>query len=48
MARYDIDRHLSVALNVDNLIDRSDYSFPGTSATYAAPRSVIASAKYRF
>lgn len=48
MARYEIDRHLSVALNVDNLFDRTYYSHPGDYATYAAPRGVQVSAKYKF
>lgn len=48
MARYDIDRNLSVSLNVDNLFDRAYYSFPSNRATYAAPRSVQVSAKYKF
>lgn len=48
MARYEIDRNLSVALNVDNLFDRTYYAYPSANSTYAAPRSVMLSAKYNF
>ncbi|VFR42436.1 TonB-dependent siderophore receptor [plant metagenome] len=48
MARYKIDRNLSVSLNVDNLFNRTYYSYVGSTVTYAAPRSVMVSAKYDF
>ena len=48
MARYQIDRHLSVSLNVDNLFDRRYYSWPGSYSNYAAPRSAVLSMKYDF
>lgn len=48
MARYEIDRNLSVALNVDNLFDRTYYAYPSANSTYAAPRGVLVSARYSF
>jgi len=50
MARYDISRQLSAQVNVNNLFDRKHFGmFAAYGAiTYAAPRSVSASLKYRF
>lgn len=48
MARYEIDRHLSVSLNMDNLFDRTYYNYIGSYSHYGAPRSLTAALKYRF
>ena len=48
MARYEIDRNLSVSLNVDNLFDRSYYSYIGSYSNYGAPRSMVARVNYKF
>ncbi len=50
MARYDVTDNLSAQLNVDNLTDEKYFDlFDAYGAlTYGAPRSVTASAKYRF
>lgn len=50
MARYDVTDNLSAQLNVDNLTDEEYFDmFEAYGAlTYGAPRSVTASAKYRF
>jgi len=50
MARYDITRQLSAQVNVNNLFDKKHFGmFAAYGAiTYAAPRSVSASLKYRF
>jgi len=50
MARYDITTQLSAQVNVNNLFDKKHFGmFAAYGAiTYAAPRSVSASLKYRF
>ena len=50
MARYDITKQLSAQVNVSNLFDKKHFGmFAAYGAiTYAAPRSVSASLKYRF
>ena len=50
MARYDITDNLSAQLNADNLTDEKyfDMSDSFGGLTYGAPRSLTASAKYRF
>ncbi|WP_426335823.1 TonB-dependent siderophore receptor [Pseudoduganella sp. R-31] len=50
MARYDFTRQLSAQVNVSNLFDKQHFGmFAAYGAiTYAAPRSVSASLKYRF
>ncbi|SFG70455.1 outer-membrane receptor for ferric coprogen and ferric-rhodotorulic acid [Duganella sp. CF458] len=50
MARYDITKQLSAQVNVNNLFDKKHFGmFAAYGAiTYAAPRSVSASLKYRF
>ncbi|MCE3262999.1 MAG: porin [Pseudoduganella sp.] len=50
MARYDISKQLSAQVNIDNLFDKRHFGmFAAYGAiTYAAPRSVSASLKYRF
>ncbi len=50
MARYEVSENLTAQLNVDNLTDEEYFDmFEAYGAlTYGAPRSVTASAKYRF
>jgi outer membrane receptor for ferric coprogen and ferric-rhodotorulic acid len=50
MARYEITKQLSAQVNVNNLFDKKHFGmFAAYGAiTYAAPRSVSASLKYRF
>ncbi|MGA6099939.1 TonB-dependent siderophore receptor [Stutzerimonas marianensis] len=50
MARYEVTENLTAQLNVDNLTDKEYFDmFEAYGAlTYGAPRSVTASAKYRF
>lgn len=49
MARYDISKHLSAALHVNNLLDKRYFSTVSSNyGTYGAPRSFILSAKYSF
>jgi len=50
MARYEVTDNLTAQLNVDNLTDEEYFDmFEAYGAlTYGAPRSVTASAKYRF
>lgn len=48
LARYDIDQHLSVSLNVNNLFDRAYYSQSGLYGVYGAPRNFMTSFKYSF
>ena len=50
MARYEVTDNLTAQLNVDNLTDEKYFDmFEAYGAlTYGAPRSVTASAKYRF
>lgn len=50
MARYDVTENLTAQLNVDNLTDKKYFDmFEAYGAlTYGAPRSLTASAKYRF
>jgi outer-membrane receptor for ferric coprogen and ferric-rhodotorulic acid len=50
MARYDFTRQLSAQVNLNNLFDKRHFGmFAAYGAiTYAAPRSVSASLKYRF
>jgi outer membrane receptor for ferric coprogen and ferric-rhodotorulic acid len=48
MARYEIDRHLSATLNVNNLFDRKYFSYAGNYSNYGAPRGVMVGLKYKF
>lgn len=54
MARYQIDRHLSVTLNVDNAFDRkyfsgvTNFTSQGLFYTWGAPRSVNLGVRYDF
>lgn len=48
MARYDISRNLSAALNINNVFDREYYSQSGLYSVYGAPRNLMTSFKYSF
>jgi len=54
MARYQVDRHLSFSLNVNNALDRkylagmTNFSAAGLFYTYGAPRSVNVGMRYDF
>ena len=48
MARYQIDQHLSASLNVNNLFDRTYYTYADNWSVYGAPRNVMTSLKYDF
>ena len=48
MARYQIDRNLSVSLNLNNALDKRYLSSNGDYGTYGAPRNFMASMKYTF
>ncbi|WP_230976177.1 TonB-dependent siderophore receptor [Pseudothauera nasutitermitis] len=48
MARYQIDRSLSVSLNLNNALDRRYFSGIGENGLYGAPRNFMASLKYSF
>lgn len=48
LARYDVSKQLSVAVNVNNLFDREYYSFAGDHGMYGAPRNLMTSFKYSF
>lgn len=54
MGRYQVDRHWSVNLNIDNVFDKKFYSgvtnFNGQGLfyTWGMPRSVNLSARYEF
>jgi TonB-dependent siderophore receptor len=49
MARYTLDRNLTLSLNVNNALDKQYYSYAsGNRATFGAPRNVIVSMKYDF
>lgn len=47
MARYQFNRNLDLAINVDNLFDRH-YRLATSSHTYGAPRNIMANVRYRF
>lgn len=54
MARYQVDRHLSLSLNIHNAFDRkylagmTNFSAAGLFYTYGAPRSVNVGMRYDF
>ena len=54
MARYQVDRHLSLSLNINNAFDRkylagmTNFSAAGLFYTYGAPRSVNVGMRYDF
>lgn len=49
MARYQVDKNLSVAFNLNNALDKRHFSTVANNyGTYGAPRSFMVSAKYSF
>lgn len=50
LARYDIDKHLSASLNLNNVFDRQYYSGYGlyNSYFYGDPRNLMVGLKYQF
>ncbi len=49
MARYQIDRTLSVSLNLNNALDKHYFSsITSNNGTYGAPRNFMASLRYSF
>lgn len=48
MARYTVTEDLSLALNVNNLFDKTYYSGHGSTGIYGTPRHAIVTAKYTF
>ncbi|MFJ5446529.1 TonB-dependent siderophore receptor [Methylobacillus methanolivorans] len=49
MARYELSSHLSLALNVNNALDKEYYSTVAANyGTFGAPRNFMASMKYTF
>ncbi len=50
LARYDIDKHLSASVNLNNVFDRQYYSGYGLYNTYFSgdPRNVMVGLKYQF
>lgn len=47
-ARYEIDKNLSVNVNIRNLLDKRYYTIFYSTYTWGEPRSVNVSMKYRF
>ena len=48
MGRYQVNDHVSVALNVNNLFDRTYYSYADNWSVYGAPRNLMTSLRYDF
>lgn len=50
LARYDIDKHLSASINLNNVFDRQYYSGYGLYNTYfnGDPRNMMVGLKYQF
>lgn len=49
MTRYEIDKNLSISLNLNNALDKEHYSaVAGNYGTFGAPRNLTASMKYNF
>lgn len=49
MTRYEIDKNLSISLNLNNALDKEHYSaVAGNYGTFGAPRNLTASMKYSF
>ena len=47
MARYQVDSHLSAALNINNVFDKSYYSTT-SSSYFGTPRNAMLTLKYQF
>lgn len=50
LANYEVDRHLTVGLNVNNLFDKKYYDGLGTfnSGSYGEPRNAVINARWKF
>ncbi|MBS7779260.1 TonB-dependent siderophore receptor [Acidovorax sp. CCYZU-2555] len=48
LARYEINRNLTLALNVNNLFDKNYYTGTATHALYGAPRNAVATLTYKY
>jgi len=48
MARYDIDRHWSASVHLNNALDRQYFSYAGYYSHYGTPRNLMVGVKYRF
>ncbi|WP_338570397.1 hypothetical protein V6L78_23730 [Pseudomonas canadensis] len=50
LANYQVDEHLSVGLNVNNLFEKKYYDGMGTfnSGSYGEPRNAMVNAKWKF
>ena len=48
MARYDIDRHWSASVHLNNALDRKYFSYAGYYSHYGMPRNLRVGVKYRF
>jgi outer membrane receptor for ferric coprogen and ferric-rhodotorulic acid len=48
MARYDIDRHWSASVHLNNALDRKYFSYAGYYSHYGTPRNLMVGVKYRF
>jgi len=48
MARYEIDRHLSLSAHIDNIFDRQYFSYPADYSLYGAQRSMVMRMNYKF
>lgn len=47
MSRYDINQHISISFNVNNLFDK-EYSFAGARGTFGPPRNFMTTLKYTY
>jgi len=50
LASYEVDEHLTVGFNLNNLFDEKYYDGLGTfaSGSYGEPRNAVVNAKWRF
>lgn len=48
LARYEIDRNLTLALNINNLFDRTYHTGAATHALYGAPLNAVATLNYKY
>ncbi|HHK2384250.1 TPA: TonB-dependent receptor, partial [Pseudomonas aeruginosa] len=48
MARFAVTNQLDVAVNVNNLFDRTYYSYADSWSVYGAPRNLMTTLNYHF
>ena len=48
MARYDVNKHMTLSLNINNLFDKRYYSALLDNGIYGEPRNFMLSMKYKF